>query len=363
MSKLWKPDNVGKVIPVVRVRPLLPPPPQAGVRVQPQHLHWQLGHYVEDLSFGPGGRGKRRRWVVDQEAEQHNVVLSQTYSTLIGQYGFVALNDYAAVGTGSTPPSSAQTGLANEVSRTRRDENNSTAGTRTITRISDGVYNISVVREFLESEVGNRNLTEWGFSPASTAGNNLMSRELFRDGNGNPIVITPSADQRLRLIYAIRVTLTPVGSAPMDASIDISGLGTFLGKAFLTRYNEYNSPNGDLLLVDEWAKRSTVNLTRVRLSSYVAPSYNAQVIPYGPMPGKRLDQLSHFVPITNGMQIAQTIWTSAEENATWYGMAIVRHTSYEQRGSFALAFNSGVSFTKSNLYRLTIGPWTLTWGP
>uniref|UniRef100_UPI001FAA6B96 hypothetical protein n=1 Tax=Thermus neutrinimicus TaxID=2908149 RepID=UPI001FAA6B96 len=96
MAKIWTPENAGKIIPVIKVRPLLPPPPSAGARLQPQHMHWQLGRYVEDLSFGPGGRGKRKRWVVDKEAEQHNLVLNQTYDTLMAQYGFF-LGLWAAV--------------------------------------------------------------------------------------------------------------------------------------------------------------------------------------------------------------------------------------------------------------------------
>ncbi|MCL0127255.1 hypothetical protein, partial [Klebsiella pneumoniae] len=90
----------------------------------------------------------------------------------------------------------------------------------------------TVIREFSESEVGNLNLTEWGFSPSGSAGNNLMSRELFRDGNGNPIAITPASDQRLRLIYKTRITLAPV--VAVDASINISGIGVRTGKCVLT---------------------------------------------------------------------------------------------------------------------------------
>ncbi len=230
MSKLWKPDDAGKVIPVVRVRPLLPPPPQAGVRLQPQHLHWQVGRYKEDLSFGPGGRGRRKRWVVDMEAEQHNIVLNNAYE-LMPVHGITPLTSYAVVGTGSTPPDPSQLALANEVRRTNRNETGGTGGF-SYTRVANGVYEQTVVREFLETEVGNQNLTEWGFSPVGTAGANLMSRELFRDGNGNPIVISPASDQRLRLIYKTRITLSPV--VPVPVSIDISGIGIRSGLAVLT---------------------------------------------------------------------------------------------------------------------------------
>lgn len=361
MGKIW--------VPKVVVRPLLPPPPSVGARLQPQHMHWQLGRYKEDLTFGPGGCGRRKRWVVDREAEQHNLVLNQTYDTLIGQFGFVTLNDYAVVGTRAALPSAVQTSLAKEVKRTNRDPNGNT-GTRTIARQADGIYTVQVVREFLPTEVGNTNLTEWGFSPVGNAGNNLMSRELFRDSNGARIVITPASDQYLRLIYTIRIQLGPVGSAPVNASIDITGLGTYSGKAFVSRFSESGGSYGDLWLVHDWARgwastSSSDGLTVVALTSYTPPSYDARFSEYSPsrFPGKRINSASMYSPIARGRKINPITWGPGEENRTWYGVAVVRYSGLYLRGGFALAFDDGISFTKSELYRLTIGEWTLTWGP
>jgi hypothetical protein len=89
-----------------------------------------------------------------------------------------------------------------------------------------------VVREFLESEIEGRNITQWGFSPVGTSGNNLVVAEFFRDGEGDSVVITPESDQRLRLIYTYQFSIGPVEAVP--SSIDITGLGTFLGKCVLT---------------------------------------------------------------------------------------------------------------------------------
>ncbi len=109
------------VVPRIVVRPLLPPPPQFGARLQPQHLHWQVGRYKERLTSGPGGLGRGKVWVVEREAEQHNLILNQTYDSLMAQYGFL-VGIWAAVGTGSTPPAATQTSLVNEVARTQTDE-------------------------------------------------------------------------------------------------------------------------------------------------------------------------------------------------------------------------------------------------
>ncbi|MFD3005457.1 hypothetical protein [Thermus tengchongensis] len=372
MSKLWKPDNAGKVIPVVRVRPLLPPPPQAGVRLQPQHMHWQLGRYVEDLSFGPGGRGRRKRWVVDMEAEQHNIVLDNAYDTLIAQHGFIFLSRYAVVGTGSVPPSPTQTGLANEIARTQLDQNGS-SNTRTITRPADGVYDINVAREFTETQVGNMNLTEWGFSPSGTSGENLMSRELFRDGNGTPIVITPDSDQRLRLIYTIRITISPL-TAP--ASINIDGIGVRTGTFYVNGggTGSIGTTNmTDLLLVDALVAGSTT-VKFVSSGQYVhlfAGNFQVNALysgtpTYVDSDPNRYVAISYqsYVPgsrqrLTNALTFGTT-----QANETIRSIALgIRNPNYWQRYYIGINFDSGQEFTKTNLYKLTIGEWTLTWGP
>ncbi|TFU14667.1 hypothetical protein [Thermus tengchongensis] len=356
MSKLWQPDNAGKVIPVVRVRPLVPPAPHFHSRLQPQHMHWQLGHYVEDLSFGPGGRGRRKRWVVDKEAEQHNLILTQTYDVLMfgtGGIGWMDLARYAVVGTGSTPPDPSQTGLVSEVSRTIVDQYGNNNGTRTLTRLANGVYKISVVREFTEAQVGNRNLTEWGFSPSGTAGGNLMCRELFRDGNGNPIVITPASDQRLRLIYAFSLTFSPLQT---PASITIDGLGTFTGTAYVRGGNSNSTETSDAQLL----QRFTANSANSIYVALLAASYTGAYF------GTTSSAASVYLPsnglnnITRGRTTVPVTFAANQGNTTIYGLAI---GVYGEGIGFLLTFGSGQSFTKTDQYKLTIGPWTVTWGP
>lgn len=364
MSKLWKPDNAGKVIQVVRVRPLLPPPPRAGVRLQPQHLHWQLGRYVEDLSFGPGGRGRRRRWVVDMEAEQHNIVLNNAYE-LMPVHGITFLTRYAVVGTGSTPPSPNQLALANEVKRANRDDSGNT-NTFSYTRVANGVYEQTVVREFLETEVGNLNLTEWGFSPVSTAGGNLMSRELFRDGNGNPIVITPDSDQRLRLVYKTRITLSPVVAVP--ASIDISGLGVRTGKYVLTLSTNAAGSYPDLVVCELAMTGSVINSGGSPITAYrniylhsvaLSTNYTDTTTNSIGLLGQKWPDLQAYVANTRQRATNSVTFLSSEANGT------VRTIGFgpPAGGGFRFVLDAGQEFTKTNLYKLTIGPFVITWGP
>lgn len=358
------------LIPRVVVRPLLPPPPTFGARLQPQHLHWQVGRYKERLTSGPGGLGRGKVWVVEKEAEQHNLILTQTYDVLIGDYGFHSLADYAVVGTGSTPPDATQNGLVAEVARTNARVKD---GPDTIARQSTsgpgvGTFIITVKREFTEAQVGGKNLTEWGFSPSDSAGGNLMTRELFRDGQGNPVVISLASDQRLRLIYAYQVSYSPNAGAPQDASINIANLGTFAGKVFATRYSGgYDIGGvGDLHLLSWWAMAyagSGYNsLYFYPLDTYKAPDLDSQFGKDSPPDGYRITS-EMFTAITRGRKINAITIPSADYNRDIYGFAIIMYVELTHVGGFALAFNSGVKFTKSNLYKLVVGEWTLTWGP
>jgi len=214
-------------IPRIVVRPILPPPLEIGARIRPQWLHWQVGRYLEKLSFGPGGKGKADIWTPEREGEQHNLILNQFYNSIIPQYGFIGSSQYAAVGTGSTAPNASQTQLASEIGTStspRRTNSVPTGESNEIEALATyGEYNIRRVLEFTEAQVGGLNLTEWGFSPVNTYNGPLMTRELFRDGNGNPTVLTLAADQKLRLIYRYKVTVSP--TTPQNVSVNIGGDG------------------------------------------------------------------------------------------------------------------------------------------
>lgn len=364
----------GIVVPRIVVRPLLPPPPQLGARLQPQHLHWQVGRYKERLTSGPGGLGRGKVWVVEKEAEQHNLILDQTYDSLIAQHGFFALVSYAVVGTGSTPPASTQTGLVSEAARTNVDP-----GGSSISEPTAGQVDIVAVREFSEAQVGGRNLTEWGFSPVSSAGNNLICRELFRDGLGNPVVLTLASDQRLRLIYKLRLTYTPAIGTYQDVSININNLGTKTGKFFLSKYDaSYSSGLGHIYLLDELAKwyvyagggvwgvfSSVVNVATT--PSATATAGNPSDSPfYAGNSRQNINSLGTTL-ITRGRKVNPRTFLNTEANITWYGIKLFRiyqpGSTNVVIGQAILAFNSGQEFTKSDLYKLRIDEWTLTWGP
>lgn len=382
------------VIPRIVVRPILPPPLEIGARIRPQWLHWQVGRYREKLSFGPGGKGKADIWVPEREGEQHNLILTQFYDSLIPQYGFIGPSQYAAVGTGSTAPDPTQTQLANEIgtsSSPRRTNSVPSGESNDIEALATyGEYNIRRVFEFSEAQVGGLNLTEWGFSPVSSYNGPLMTRELFRDGLGNPIVLTLATDQRLRLIYRYKVTVSP--TSPQNVSVNIGGDGPGIrtAKFLLTgmfstssSYNSWFSVNyfgillssydsayrqrrGDLVVVDALARGGyTGGVGAVGFSSNAAPLtyvHTTEIFPtnstnkglsYNP-PSGRSRQASVLLQTTEQVITIKSVILNGNLYTNDYGRS-------SPTGN--LVFDSGQEFAKDNLHKLLIAYWQVTWGP
>jgi len=373
------------VVPRIVVRPLLPPPLEIGARIRPQWLHWQVGRYRDKLSFGPGGEGRAKVWVPEREGEQHNLILTQFYDSLIPQYGFVAPSMYAAVGTGSTTPEPTQTQLANEIgsaSAPKRTNNVPTGESSAIEALAThGEYNIRRVFEFTETQVGGLNLTEWGFSPVNTRNGPLMTRELFRDGLGNPVVLTLATDQRLRLIYRYKVTVSP--TTPQAVSVNIGGDGpgirtaqfVLTGRVLPTGiYMDAQMINGsapsdrggDLIIVDVLAQAGTEGgVGQAGVSAYAAPLTYIHTTDYMNVADPK-KYLSYNAPVGRS-RTASLLFQSGEAlvkirsvilNANMGSASDPRITPGGN-----LVFDAGQEFTKDNLHKLLIANWQVTWGP
>jgi hypothetical protein len=358
------------VIPRIVVRPILPPPLEIGARIRPQWLHWQVGRYREKLSFGPGGEGKARVWVPEIEGEQHNLILNQFYDSLIPQYGFIASSQYAAVGTGSTAPDPAQTGLVSEVARSNTVPSGESNAAE---YVSPGVYNIRRVYEFTEAQVGERNLTEWGFAPVSTVGGNLMARELFRDGVGNPVVLTLASDQRLRLIYRYRITLSPTTAQAVTVNIGGDGPGNRTAQFILTG-RMTASPNyagisfasgqttGDLLVCEVLARGEHISfIGRTFATPEAAPLTYLHSV-------SSLDSATPYALLSFGSasgrsRLASVLLSSNDWLITIRSVVLTAPATPLRTPTVNLVFDSGQQFAKDNLHKLFIGYWQITWGP
>lgn len=333
----------------MKVRDRLPSAPRLNVQLDAHEMHWQI--------IGPDER-------VVREAEQpiHNLILGQAKEQ-VATYGFSALNSYAAVGTGSTAPNASQTGLVAEVARTGTVPSGGVDGS---ILVSDGVYNIQRTKEFTAAQVGGQNLTEWGWSPVSVAGANLMSRELFRDAAGVAISLTLAADQKLRLIYKTRITLGPV--VPTAASINITNIGVRTGKVVLSKYtcssSGYFPPNqADLTLANNFAA-GTTNLFVLSVSSTAfVPSYTLNTAEFG----KPLLAPTFQAYVANSKQRQTTPFTYSEVVANMtirsFGLGFKDDPCGSDYYTMAhmFVFDSGQEIVKDSLHKLIFDPWTLSW--
>lgn len=109
-------------------------------------------------------------------------------------YGHVR---YCVLGTGTSAPARDQIALDSQIGSNKSFQTHSASP-------DFGVYGVytETTYEFQEDEC-NGDLTEWGIKPYSTAPGSLLCRELFRDENGDPVVLTKTNSQVLRMTYRL----------------------------------------------------------------------------------------------------------------------------------------------------------------
>ena len=141
------------------------------------------------------------------EHQQSNLILDKGIIYAAQNRDFANLHTYIAVGTGSTAPNASQTALVSEVARTNLTLNLGPDSEVIVN--GDGDYTIRRTRGF-DYNQANGNLTEFGGSNSSSSSAGVNTRELFRDADGNPIVITKTSNERLAITYSLRIIITPV---------------------------------------------------------------------------------------------------------------------------------------------------------
>lgn len=329
-----------------------PPPPTIKVTHEPHEMFWQLlnakGHVVREA-----------------ESPVHNLVLDQARDTLAALYGFSQQSAYAVVGQGSGTPQPTDTGMTVEKARTNSVPSGEADST---TRVSNGVYNVRRVKQFTNVQVGNQNLTHWGFSGASGAGNNLMCLEQFKDGGGIPITLTPDADQQLRLIYVSRITVGPV--VPTAGSINIANIGNRTGQFIALGDGSIylgSFPNSDIGMLDKVASGgaygSSGNADAWRF--WVRP--NAFALAYGTNTGEQstgTDKAMTYAAYAPGSKqrlVNELIYSSNEANHVIRSLGFALQSGGNRSYGFAFVFDNGQEFTKSNLNELRLTGWGVSW--
>ncbi len=181
-------------------------------------------------NFGAGIEGWMKWSLVDRAGrvreggEQHNLFLNQGLDQMPLYGGFGGCMDRLLLADGAGVPAVTDTAMNGTTV-----ESSATVIAQAITRIAPGVYEITKSMQF-DFNDANGNWTQWGFRPATGA---VSVKERFKDGFGAPRVVTKTAAFQLRMLYTLRVTLSP--SNNQTYSFNIAGLGLVSARRSLNR--------------------------------------------------------------------------------------------------------------------------------
>jgi hypothetical protein len=123
-----------------------------------------------------------------------------------GGTGYAQLSTACAIGTGNAAPAVGQTTLQAQSAFTVTYLLG--AGNFGTNNPSPHIFEFKRTYDFLEGSL-NGNYSELGFGPAGSANMPLFSRLLIQVG-GVPAAITVTSAQRLRLVYTVTVTFSPI---------------------------------------------------------------------------------------------------------------------------------------------------------
>lgn len=157
---------------------------EAGIGVWGE-LEWQL---ID--------KGNFLRPTVVRKGKQRNLIVNAGLNGSKGLVGDIIYHHYMDIGKGTAEPSTADTALANSVLSVKKYRQ-AQSSPALVTGNPSLAYT-QCVFQFNENEA-NDDLTEWGTFYSTTGA--MWCRELFRDENGNPVVVTKTSSQVLVLTY------------------------------------------------------------------------------------------------------------------------------------------------------------------
>ena len=165
---------------------------------------YQLKGYYSWEIINPDGS------VAAKSKDKNNLILNQGLD-YVATRSFADCFLYCAIGYGSVAPLLTDTGLLNEAKRS------GTINSAT-SFISSNSYNIRRVFDFTP-ETETVFYGELGWSPIESNGNNLFSRALMVDQNGNVGPLAVNRLQFLRVTYTLVITFSPSSLTAYTPSI------------------------------------------------------------------------------------------------------------------------------------------------
>lgn len=297
-----------------------------------------------------------RQGRVVRGGEQHNLFLDQGLNAIATGAGNGLISPSwfltAVVGVSSTEPSVSDVALADQVSRT------TTVLSGSLTRPANGTYRFQRTFEF-DFNAANGNLTEWGVEAQGEA---LVVRELFRDSSGEAIVITKTADYKLRITYACELTFSPI--TPTPGSFVIDGIGLINGNYMFYGGESAAGATGamDLKAFNATAKGiQHGNASGVAGNFLSGSGYNGI-----PNPGTTNNSSSRIVsPFTPGVweRSMGLVFGTNTSNTEIRSMGVNGGEGTVIRPGFAFDLEPTDRFTKDDEHTLTINDMlTVTWG-
>lgn len=156
--------------------------------------------------------------VIIEERVQRNMVLNQGRANIhaYGVVGAGSITHACAVGSSSQSITAGTTQLNDEEARVVCGSRSmSVAGTRE-----------SMIASFSSGQIGGKTLHTWGFSHSESAGANINTAGVFKDGGGSPSPISVPVGASLTLEYEFGAL---IGLGPTPFSINVAGLGVVSG--------------------------------------------------------------------------------------------------------------------------------------
>lgn len=303
---------------------------------------------------------------VTRGGEQHNLFLDAALDRMALNgglwygpgFGGTQFLDRAVVGTSSVEPDVSDTALgsflaASSIGYTSYAEEEPIGA-------ADGVVRLSKGEEF-DFDEGNGNLTEWGIETGAVSSTRyLITRELFRDEVGDPVTITKTSDEKLRITYYLDVAYGP--TVPEAVSFDLTGVGNVSGVAGVTRGSSgvaYHAALAAVIRGDlptwassgpyAWACPSDWTpsfATRPSISSYTT----------------RFSELSSdaYVPGSYERTVSFSAGTD-KLNYQHYGYGVLRKGTSSAEGGWAFRFDNADRLTKDDLHLLDMDLMKITW--
>lgn len=153
--------------------------------------------------------------IASKSKPKNNLILNQGLD-FPSVYYFSDCFASCAIGFGTVLPLLTDTGLASEQ---KRSNTYYTASNGCRSYVDGDSFNIQRTFDFTP-ETERTLYGEVGWSPESTAGNNLFSKSIMIDEFGNPGPITVNLNQFLRVIYTLKITFDPSNLEIFSPSIN-----------------------------------------------------------------------------------------------------------------------------------------------